>query len=180
MGALVAPAAFILAGLLSIDLLSLISPQLTAATAGVVATAPLIALLVLFMRSQWRPIADFRQSQIEFFSEIGFRFTPLRNALLSVVAGAGEELMFRGVLQTLAERHFPVFAAVVIPNILFAALHARTPLYALAAGLVGIYLGALFSITGSLAAPIIAHGLYDLVALEWTRRVLMRSSLSRG
>lgn len=178
MGALVAPVAFVLASLVSVDLLSLLSPRPAALAAGAAATAPLLAFLVWFMRSQWRPVSEFRRSQIKFFSEIGFRFTRLRNVLLSLVAGVGEELLFRGVLQTLAERQFPILAAIVIPNILFAALHARTPLYALAAGLVGIYLGALFWMTESLAAAIIAHGLYDLVALEWTRRILGRPSMS--
>ena len=55
---------------------------------------------------------------------------------------------------------------------LFGALHARTILYAVIAGVVGVYFGVLMEVTDNLLTPVIAHGLYDAVALEYTRRAV--------
>ena len=49
----------------------------------------------------------------------------------------------------------------------------RTVLYAIIAGLVGVYLGVLYEATGNLLAPMTAHALYDAVALEYTRRAII-------
>lgn len=159
----------------SIDLRSLFKPAALEIGLGVVATGPLVVMLMWIMASRWRPIEAFRTSQLRFFREIGFRLTPLRSALLSLAAGVGEELLFRGVLQTSAARYWPIAVAIVIPNVLFGALHARTAAYAVAAGLVGVYLGALYWLTAGLTAPIVAHALYDFIALEWARRIIART-----
>ncbi len=103
-------------------------------------------------------------------------------ALLSIVAGIGEELLFRGVLQTALDRHFPVLVAIALPSFLFGALHARTLFYAVAAGIAGAYFGILFWGTGSLFAPIVTHAAYDYIALEWARRAIaeQRTSSQNG
>lgn len=177
LGALIVPASIAVADWVSIDPYARMGARLDAVAVGVLATAPMLALLVLIMKTRWPPISAFRQSQIEFFGDIGFAFTRLRVALLAVVAGVGEELLFRGVLQTAAEQHLPLAAAIILPNILFGALHARSLIYALVAGIVGIYLGVVFWLSGNLVAAMIAHGLYDLIALEWTRRILLRRAI---
>ena len=43
--------------------------------------------------------------------------------------------------------------------------HWSTPLYFLLATITGIYLGWLYWATGSLVAPVLAHALYDFIAL---------------
>lgn len=172
LGALMTPAAFGMALLFSVDLAPILRVRVTETAAGIAATGPLVLMLVWFMKSAWRPIERFRASQLQLFRDIGFRLTPLRSALLAVAAGVGEELVFRGVLQTYAERHAALVAAILLPNLLFAALHARSAIYAAAAGVVGIYFGALFWASNGLAAPIVAHAFYDFIALEWARKIL--------
>lgn len=140
--------------------------------AGLVGTAPLLAFLWWFARTKIDAFAQFRQSQIEFFADIGFRFTPIRIALIALGAGVGEELLFRGVLQTWMAGFSPLMIAIVIPNILFGLLHWRTALYGIIAGVVGVYLGVLYALADNLLAPMLAHGLYDVVALEYTRRAV--------
>lgn len=164
--------AFGLGALLNTPPLERFSLSWRAIVIGIGATAPMIILLDLFMRTKHRGLARFRESQIEFFRTIGFRFTPARIALLAIGAGVSEELLFRGVLQTWIEGGMPLAWAIVLPNILFGALHARTALYAVIAGLVGVYMGVLFAISGNLLAPIIAHGLYDWIALIYTQRAI--------
>lgn len=139
---------------------------------GVAATAPLCGFLFWFMRSNIPEIVKFRESQIEFFSQIGFEFTASRIALMAIGAGITEELLFRGVFQTWLSSMLPVAVAIILPNIVFGLLHARTALYAAIAGLVGCYLGVIFWISGNLVAPMVTHGLYDVVALELTRRAI--------
>lgn len=142
--------------------------------AGILATAPLIALLFWFMQTKHKALAAFRESQIDFFAEIGFRFTPMRIAIMAIGAGVSEEMLFRGVLQEWAERFLPLAAALVLTNILFGVLHARTALYAIIAGFVGVYLGVVFAAADNLIAPIVAHALYDAVALDLARRAILQ------
>lgn len=139
---------------------------------GAAAAGPLVLLLLWFMRTDIPVLVRFRHSQLEFFARIGFAFTSTRIALLAIGAGLSEELLFRGVFQTWIESGAPLVVAIVVPNILFGALHARTSLYAFTAGLVGVYMGVLFTATGNVMAPIVTHALYDWVALVITRRAI--------
>ncbi|HNR76860.1 MAG TPA: CPBP family intramembrane metalloprotease [Parvularculaceae bacterium] len=170
------PVALLLGLLLGVEPASLFRFSAGAILSGVAATAPLIAMLFWFMRTERRSIVAFRRSQLEFFSNIGFRLTRPRIIALSMLAGVSEELLFRGVLQTAAMEKTPLVFAILAPSLLFGALHARTALYAAIAAGVGAYLGLLFWLTGSLVAPIIAHALYDYIAFDWTRRILDRDS----
>jgi membrane protease YdiL (CAAX protease family) len=90
---------------------------------------------------------------------------------LGLAAGIGEEMLFRGVLQYELATRFGEFASVTVTSIIFGALHAVTPLYALLASLASIYFGWLYTSSGNLAVPIATHALYDVAALlycHWT------------
>ena len=139
---------------------------------GLAGAAPLTIFLFWFMRTRQSTFARFRQSQIEFFGEIGFRFTPFRIVIMAVCAGVFEELLFRGVLQTGLEKIIPVAGAIVLSNLIFGAVHWRTALYALIAGLVGAWIGLLFALTGNLLTAMVTHGVYDLIALYVTARAI--------
>jgi uncharacterized protein len=91
--------------------------------------------------------------------------------LLSALAGFGEELLFRGVVQPVFERWIDFDGwtrpgALFLSNVIFGLLHLITPTYSLLAGGMGIYFGLLLDFTGSrnLLGPIVAHGLYDYLA----------------
>ena len=140
---------------------------------GIIATLPLAGFLWWFSNTTLEHFAAFRKSQIKFFSEIGFEFTPSRIALMAICAGVSEELLFRGLLQSWLAGFSPVVVAILLSNLVFGLLHMRTILYAVIAGLVGVYLGVLFAATGNLIAPMAAHALYDAVALEYTRRAVI-------
>jgi membrane protease YdiL (CAAX protease family) len=76
-----------------------------------------------------------------------------------------EEVLFRGVVQVGLAEVFSEPLALVSTSAIFGLAHFASPAYALLAGLVGLYLGALFLLQGSLLVPILAHALYDFVAL---------------
>ena len=84
---------------------------------------------------------------------------------MAALAGFGEELLFRGVLQPWLGRIHP-WVGIIGANLIFGALHALTPAYAVFATLIGLYFSWLYAGYGepNLARPIIAHALYDYIA----------------
>lgn len=85
--------------------------------------------------------------------------------LIGIAAGIGEEWFFRGVLQ-------PV-VGLVAASLLFGLAHVgsfRMLPFGLWATAMGFVLGGLAIATGGLIAPIVAHAVYDIVALEYIRR----------
>lgn len=90
-------------------------------------------------------------------------------------AGVGEELMFRGLLQTVIIVYWPwgtdwglnIILGIVVSSVLFGLCHSLTKCYALLAGLIGAAFGFVYLATGSLLVPMIAHALYDLWAMDY-------------
>lgn len=74
----------------------------------------------------------------------------------AVVPGVCEELYFRGLMMRAGSR-FPAPMIVVLTALAFSVWHLATPAYLLHTFLLGLIFGALVSISGRLAAPIIAH-----------------------
>lgn len=132
---------------------------------GILATAPLLLGLRWALRTRWLPVARLVRL-------VEARLAPLfagcgigELALVAALAGLGEEALFRGVIQTALSAHLPVWGAVATAAAIFGLAHFLTPAYAVLAAIVGAYLGSLFALTGNLLVPILAHALYDLVAL---------------
>src|SRR5205085_12118606 len=100
------------------------------------------------------------------------RGTLLDLAAISVLAGFGEEMLFRGVLQDLLSRWLGPWPALAFASVLFGLLHLITPTYAVLAALMGAYLGWLYARTGNLLVPIMTHTLYDFFALSYIVRSL--------
>ena len=99
-------------------------------------------------------------------------------AIISALAGLGEETLFRGVVQVgvaqgIAGPH-GVWLGLLVAAILFGLLHLITPMYAILAGLIGLYLGGLWLLTGNLLTPITTHAAYDFLALVYLVRVKAR------
>lgn len=89
---------------------------------------------------------------------------------LGLVAGLGEEMLFRGILQDELSQKLGNVVGMGVTSILFGALHAVTPLYAALATLASVYFGTLYNLWsdgGNLAIPIVTHGVYDIGALLW-------------
>lgn len=139
---------------------------------GVAGTAPLALFLYWFVSTSNPTLAAFRESQIEFFANIGFEFTSLRIILMALAAGICEELLFRGFLQVLIERYSTPAIAILATSIIFGLMHWRTAIYAVIAGGISIYLGVMFWFTGNLLAPIITHAFYDWIAFVYTNRAI--------
>ncbi|MBU45652.1 MAG: CPBP family intramembrane metalloprotease [Spirochaetaceae bacterium] len=94
---------------------------------------------------------------------------------LSILAGVGEELLFRGFFHLWMEDWFGMPVAVALTAILFGLVHWITPMYALLAGLMGALLSATMLLTDNLLVAILVHGLYDFVALSYYLRVVHKA-----
>jgi membrane protease YdiL (CAAX protease family) len=132
---------------------------------GIAATAPLLLGLAWCLRTTFRPVARLVQIVEQRIAPLFAVSGPVALALVALLAGLGEETLFRGVTQPALAAHLPVWAALAATAALFGLAHWITPAYALLAGIVGAYLGGLLLVSGNLLAPIVAHALYDLVAL---------------
>ncbi len=87
-------------------------------------------------------------------------------ALISIAAGLGEELLFRGVLQSgIAGYTGSAWTAVAIAAAIFGLAHPISRTYVVLAAAIGVYLGWLLVATGNLLVPIVTHAAYDFVAL---------------
>jgi CAAX protease family protein len=105
--------------------------------------------------------AVYHQVLVPLFS----RFDTLSIVVVGALAGIGEEWLFRGIFQ-------PLFGWVPA-SLLFGFAHVggrnMLPFGVWASGM-GLVLGGLAYATGGLTAPIVAHAVYDMLALAYIRR----------
>jgi membrane protease YdiL (CAAX protease family) len=137
---------------------------------GVPATLPLLAIFYLCLRCPVGPFARIKQ----FFDQVIRPFfapcSLLTLALLSLAAGVGEEMLFRGVLQAAFGRWLGLWLGLAAASALFGLLHMITPTYAVLATVMGAYLGWLWLTTENLLVVIVTHALYDWIALLYLVR----------
>ncbi len=142
---------------------------------GAAAAMPLLAVMGAWVWIPWRPFRDLLGLLDETVLPL-FRNCHLADLLLvSALAGLGEEMLFRGVLQRAIagglEGPWNEAVALVVSGVLFGLAHYLTRTYAVLAALIGWYLGWLWLATGNLLVPIVAHGLYDFLALVYLTRL---------
>ena len=92
-------------------------------------------------------------------------------AVVSALAGIGEEMLFRGVAQAALSDALGKWSGLAAASAIFGLVHFLSPLYALFATLIGAFLGLLWIMTGNLLAPIVTHGLYDFTVLVYLVRI---------
>lgn len=133
---------------------------------GAAATLPLLGALLVVWRGRTRGLKQLRESVRRMVRSYFGRLTLPEAAALSAAAGIGEELLFRGLLQSgLTELLGLQWLAVVLSAVAFGAVHWHSRLYFLYATFLGAALGLTYALTGDLVAPILCHAAYDTVAL---------------
>ncbi len=132
---------------------------------GILATLSLFGLLLLL----WHfPVGPLKGLMRYVEGTLQPMFRPCRGKdllVVAILAGVGEELFFRGLVQGGLARLWGDWAGLVAASVLFGLAHCATREYVLLATLMGLFLGWLVLVTGNLAAAIIAHGGYDYLAL---------------
>ena len=150
-----------------------------AAAWGAVATLPMLAAMWMLDRFPVGPLQqlkrDFERRIVPMFA--GCTVTEL--LLISIFAGIGEELLFRGLIQAgvadwLGGPAGP-WIALAAASLVFGLAHMISVTYAVIAALIGAYLGLLLIVTDNVLVPMVAHGLYDFVALIYLVRDARRT-----
>ena len=151
----------------------------TAIAYGVIGTVPLFLMFLALEKMQGESVTTIRKLLLNTLGPGLHRYHWTDLFLLAAIAGVSEELLFRGVIQPWIEAAWGITAGLIVSNIVFGLVHAVTPLYAVLAALVGIYLGLSLDYGGerNLLIPIIIHGFYDFLAFVALMRVY-RASLS--
>jgi uncharacterized protein len=148
--------------------------QLLAIGWGLVATGPLVAALAAIDRFPIGPLAGVREMTARIALQMFQGASVLQLAIVSIAAGVGEELLFRGLMQAglekLLEGWYAPWIALAASATLFGICHWLNRTYAILAVLAGAYFGVLLIISGSLLTPIVAHAAYDLLALIYLVR----------
>ena len=136
-----------------------------AAIEGLAATLPLIGFLWLSDRWRFEPILRIRDFLREHLLPYLHDANLLDLAMLSIAAGVGEEILFRGFLQSWLTMQFGIVAAIGLTALVFGLLHPVSITYVVIATLIGAYLGGVWLVSGNLLAPIVTHAVYDFVAV---------------
>ena len=98
-------------------------------------------------------------------SAIFSRYTWVHFACVAALAGVGEELLFRGFLQTWLSNHFAITLAILVASIIFGLLHYLSHAYFISVTLMSVAFGVGYYVTDSLLMVMVWHGVYDFVAL---------------
>ncbi|MEI6542682.1 MAG: CPBP family intramembrane glutamic endopeptidase [Methylococcales bacterium] len=146
---------------------------------GVIGTMPLFLMFLALEKIQGDSVVKIKNLLLNTLGPglHSYHWTDL--LILASIAGVSEELLFRGVIQPWIENSWGATAGLIASNILFGLVHAVTPLYAVLAMLVGIYLSLSLTYGGeaNVLVPIIIHGFYDFLAFVVLMRIY-RSSLN--
>ena len=151
----------------------------TAVAYGLIGTIPLFLMFLALEKIQGESVVKIRDLLLNTLGPGLHRYHWTDLFILAAIAGISEELLFRGVIQPWIEASWGITAGLIGSNIVFGLVHAVTPLYAVLAALVGIYLGLSLDYGGerNLLIPVIIHGFYDFLAFVALMRVY-RSNLT--
>ena len=136
---------------------------------GVLAALPLLALLLLIY---FQPVGPLRKLSDDVKNQVAPLFQGMSIsaiALISLLAGVGEEVLCRWCIQGVLQNWLPGplnwIWALLIASAIFGIGHWLNIHYAAYAFFAGLYLGALWIWTGDLVVPITVHAIYDFCAL---------------
>ena len=134
---------------------------------GIFASLPLLIIYFALQQVSYAPLKKISSLLHETLGAALFHRHWTDLLVLALIAGFTEEVLFRGFLQPWLENVFNIGAGLLISNLIFALVHAVTPLYALLALMIVLYLGAFLDVDGqrNLLTPIVIHSLYDFVVL---------------
>lgn len=107
-----------------------------------------------------RLIADVQKLTIYFRGYSWFKI-----GCVALLAGVGEELLFRVGMQTLLANYVSIYLAIFVPALVFGLLHFLSWPYFISATLMGLVFGVVYHFTQSAMLVIVWHAVYDLIAL---------------
>lgn len=132
-----------------------------------VGVVPSLLLIPWSLRSTWPPLIAFR-AEVEEMVVPMFEGMGVASMLwISLMAGAGEELLFRLWLQQALTGAVGPLGGLLLASLLFGLAHPISRLYVVTAAAIGAWLGLLMLASGSLVPAIFVHAVHDAAALTW-------------
>ena len=164
-------------------------PILSSILLGCLAAGPILLVVEVLRRIPWEPIRELERLTDEGMIKTLLNLRPAELIIVSICAGIGEELLFRGWLMYWladgigltdiagpADSAAALGGALVISSLVFGLFHPITKLYIVLAAFMGAYFGGLVLYTGNLLVPIAAHASYDAVQLIMAARQEQREA----
>lgn len=161
---------------------------------GAVAAIPMLIAIALLMKIPHDSITAIKRLSDMPTIKALLSLTNAELLTLSLCAGIGEELAFRGVLLPWltslrdASAAFPntfdvgdsfqlanpalLVAAVILSSVAFGMVHPITKLYVVVASTMGVYFAILMIATDSLIVPMVCHAVYDAAQFMIAKREL--------
>jgi hypothetical protein len=138
---------------------------------GLAGSLPMLVLIAATPRLRLWPFPEIHRVIDELLVPL-FRDCGLIDlAVIAGLAGLGEEMLFRGVAQPAVAQWvggpWAPWIGLAAAALLFGLAHPITFGYVVLAAAMGLYLGWLLIATDNLLVPVLAHGLYDFIALVW-------------
>jgi membrane protease YdiL (CAAX protease family) len=137
---------------------------------GVLWALPMLVALVFLRQVRWGTVGRLNDAVDGLLTPLVGGLAVWQFAVISAVAGFGEELVFRGVMQQALGKWLNIPWAIGLTSLVFGLAHFITPLYGLLAAAVSVYLGWLLVTYENLVVPVVAHGVYDFVALVYVTK----------
>lgn len=153
---------------------------------GILASLPLLGVIQILEHLPLEPIRKLRRSTEEKILHLMVDLRTVDLLGISICAGVGEELLFRGWLLMSFAGPAPQWTAtalilpVLASSVAFGLAHPISPTYIVVTGLIGVYMALLLIWSGNLLVPIAAHGCYDFLQLILATRELRKSQRSRA
>ena len=153
---------------------------------GVLGTFPMFLLCYLVYKLPGKAIEFTRRFMKTMYHDFVRHCSVMQLLLVAMMSGIGEELLFRGILQTTITHWCGgetrgLVLAIVITSILFGLAHPISKLYVFLCFVIGLYLGAVFVWSGNnLIAPILLHAIYNFVIFLTLPRMIGFSTKSKA
>lgn len=139
-------------------------------------TAFFLAMVLSSLFERFVPSFRLAGGQLEgIIGQLGL--TPAWAFALSLTSGIGEELFFRGLLLGLGIKFLPLWLALLLQAVIFAAFHPAPRAawgYTLWTGLIGLLFGLITVASGSVVPTMLAHYLFNHLNFDAALERVMR------
>ena len=135
---------------------------------GSLLALPLFVLIIVILPSI-PPLRDVFESIEDSVAPLFKGMKLWQAAVISLLAGMGEEIFFRWCLQGGLAQSMPMVTAIIIASVIFGACHWLNTTYFVLTTIIGVILALIYLNAGPLAA-IACHAVYDFFAIRYLIR----------
>lgn len=147
---------------------------------GGLATLPMVGLFLVIFRWPLGPLQNIKSFCEDELVPLLAGSSWSDMALIAISAGVGEEMLFRGVIQTSLADWLGTAWGLGLSSLFFGLLHPISGPYILLTVLVGLYFGGMFLLTGNLLTAMVMHILYDFALMAYLLKYRYQGGQNRS